>query len=154
MDTVYAEYKELSREVKKYFKYTQSHKFKLELSKLSKIKNENSEWSYNFKASDLDEEESEDIICKCIFHWENRTTKTDSKFVVDECPLLEVKRWFVSNLTDLICLTSDGWDSDMTVEYVDAYLKAVADLELNTVIILEDGFHIECLSISRASVPI
>lgn len=151
MDTVYAEYKELSREDKKYFKYTQSHKFKLELSKFTKM-DENSDWSYNFKTSDFVDEETDDVVCKCILLWENRITQIESEYIIDECPLINVKKWFISKVDKVIDLASDGWSLEMTIEYVDAYLKAIADIELNTIIILEDGFHIECLTVPRQKV--
>lgn len=149
---MFANFKQISGKAVQYFPNYDGEKIKVEFvsittNDLSDVINSGIDYSFKFNKYEL-EPDNEDIICKCSFIWEHLTSKILNKYIIDEMPIYKAKKWFLSKLDlfqNLVIRASSTEDSQT---YVDAYLRAVADLELNSIIILEDGTQIYCLGIT------
>jgi hypothetical protein len=95
-------------------------------------------------------------ITICTFTYQNGNKFESDYIKLDTEPsLLKAKEWFLSKLDQVKRVASTKYGKqDFKEEIGTAYIRGIADLELNTrVRILEDDLWIETFSISNANIP-
>lgn len=145
--THFVGYKEVSREEKVYLSDIPGEKITLEIEK---DENEDEDWTVEMEH--IFDEEDDNTVCKVEFWYESRVTKIFNEYFIDEYPLLEAKEWFLNHLKLVKDLARDAADLDVTIERVNSYLRAIADLELNTIIRIDDWFEIKCFAVDRRQI--
>lgn len=98
-----------------------------------------------------DKELDEGFFCKCIFRWEGQRNEIKVEYLneSDEVSLLyEAKKWFLKQWSGLEDLIQGASDVDIYIQFLDNYLKAIADMKLNTTVYLDQGFSVEIFMVS------
>ena len=66
----------------------------------------------------------------------------------------DVKEWFLDQVSVVKDMAKDAADSEVTIAYLNAYLRAIADLEENTIINMDSFFTINCFVVDRRQITI
>jgi hypothetical protein len=82
-------------------------------------------------------------ICKVIFTF-NHEKAIIKNFYDEYKVLIDIKQWLLSKTEYIVKQTVKQGDDEVALIFLNAYLKAVSDIELNCMIELEDGTSIEC----------
>jgi len=169
--THYVGYIEVSTGEKEYFDNSKGIKIKLELNEISqldldsnkqeyeKFEEENDymvemehiyDLDYNLASNQNKEDTRDRKVYKCEFIFQHRVDNSFEDYIIDDfTSMRDVKKWFLNQVDDLEKFVRDAADTEITISYINAYLRAIADLEENTIINIKDGFEIKCFLVDR-----
>jgi len=121
----------------------------IKLKHINVTENENKDNDYSVKMSNIFDEDDDDTVCKVEFSWRDNYNE---EYIIQPLAIFDVKKWFLYFLPTIRDIMRNVANFDSTMDVIDIYLKAVTDLELNTIIRIFGGPQIKCFAVKRSDI--